>query len=284
MQQQNIFGFQSKTLMNFGGDLIDISIPKIMGILNITPDSFSDGGSYNTQEKALLHAEKLVEEGADIIDVGAQSTRPNAELLTASQEIERLGNTIEQIKKRFPKTLISIDTFYSDVARFAVNQGADIVNDISGGQFDEKMFETVAELGTPYVLMHCNSSYETMHQKIEYEDITFSLNYFFSEKIRKLHDLGVKDIIVDPGFGFGKTIEDQYKLLDELQYITFGQYPLLVGISRKSFIYKPLDKTPHDITQEMRELHLKILQKRAKILRVHDVAEAKKTLDFFLNQ
>ena len=270
--------------INCNGRLVDLSSPKIMGILNLTPDSFSDGGKFNEEKSALLHAEKMIKEGADFIDIGAQSTRPNAEFLTAQEEIKRLGNVVSLLKKEFPDTLISLDTFYAEVVKFGYNEGIDLVNDISGGDFDENLLRAVAQTGLPYVLMHSNASYEKMHEKIQYEDIVVSLNYYFSKKINQLQQLGIDDIILDPGFGFGKTIEDQFKLIDETENIGFGKCPLLIGISRKSFIYKSLNKTPLEIVEETQKLHLKVLEKGAKILRVHDVAETQKTIDSFLNQ
>ena len=269
---------QSYFSINCNGKLIDLSTPKIMGILNLTPDSFSDGGKFNNEKSALLHAEKLLKDGADFIDIGAQSTRPNAEYLSAEEEIRRIGNVISLIKKEFPEALISIDTFYADVVKFGYNEGMDVVNDISGGYFDENLLPTVAETRLPYILMHSNTSYATMHEKIHYEDITMSVNYYFSEKINQLQKLGIHDIILDPGFGFGKTIEDQYKMIDEIEHIGFEKFPLLIGISRKSFIYKPFGKLPTEINEETQNLHRKVLEKGAKILRVHDVAETKNLL------
>jgi len=254
-----------------------------MGILNVTPDSFSDGGKFNSEKNALLRAEKMISDGAEIIDIGPQSTRPKAELLTAKEEISRLNGIIYQIKKRFPETLISLDTFYSETVKYGFDEGNDIINDISGGMYDEKMFETAAETELTYILMHVNPTYESMHEQKVPDDILLSLNYYFSEKVEKLRRLGVKDIILDPGFGFGKNGAQQHQLLDELQHISFGVFPLLVGISRKSFIYKPLGKQPLDITEETQKLHLKALKNGAKILRVHDVAETKKTIDLFRN-
>lgn len=265
--------------INCNGRLVDLNTPKIMGILNLTPDSFSDGGKFNNEKSALLHAEKLLKDGADFIDIGAQSTRPNAEFLSAEEEIRRIGNVISLIKKEFPEALISIDTFYADVVKFGYNEGMDVVNDISGGYFDENLLPTVAETRLPYILMHSNTSYATMHEKIHYEDITMSVNYYFSEKINQLQKLGIHDIILDPGFGFGKTIEDQYKMIDEIEHIGFEKFPLLIGISRKSFIYKPFGKLPTEINEETQNLHRKVLEKGAKILRVHDVAETKKTIE-----
>ncbi len=270
---------QSYFSINCNGKLIDLSTPKIMGILNLTPDSFSDGGKFNNEKSALLHAEKLLKDGADFIDIGAQSTRPNAEYLSAEEEIRRIGNVISLIKKEFPEVLISIDTFYADVVKFGYNEGMDVVNDISGGDFDEDLLKTVAESKLPYILMHSNSSYQNMHEKIHYEDIIVSLNYSFSKKINELQKLGIHDIILDPGFGFGKTVEDQYKMIEEVEQLGFGRFPLLIGISRKSFIYKPLNKKPLEIGEETQKLHRKVLEKGAKILRVHDVKETKKTIE-----
>ena len=264
--------------INCRGKLIDLSTPKIMGILNLTPDSFSDGGKFNDEKSALLQAEKMIKDGADFIDIGAQSTRPNADFLSARQEILRIGNVISLIKKEFPETLISLDTFYADVVKFGFDEGIDVVNDISGGDFDDNLLKTVAETKLPYILMHSNSSYEKMHEKIQYDDIMVSLNYSFSKKINELQKLGIYDVILDPGFGFGKTIEDQYKMIDEVQHIGFGKFPLLIGISRKSFIYKPLGKGPLEIQEETQKLHLKMLNKGARIFRVHDVAATKRTL------
>ncbi len=268
--------------LNCRGKLIGLSQPKIMGILNLTPDSFSDGGKFNSEKSALQQAEKLISEGADFIDVGAQSTRPNAERISAREEIQRLGKIISMLKKEFPETLISLDTFYAEVVKFGFDEGIDLVNDISAGQFDENLLATVAETGLPYNVMHINSAYDSMHEKQIHDDILLTINRFFYEKIIELKRIGIKDILLDPGFGFGKTVEQQHQLLDELEFVGFGSYPLLVGISRKSFIYKPLGKMPLDIQEETQKLHLKILQKGAKILRVHDVQETKKTIEIFL--
>ncbi|WP_068942201.1 dihydropteroate synthase [Chryseobacterium timonianum] len=270
--------------INCNGRLVQLDTPKIMGILNLTPDSFSDGGKFNDEKLALVHAEKLLKEGAEILDIGPQSTRPNAEFLTSEEEIERIGNVISNIKKEFPEALISLDTFYAETVKFGFNEGIDMINDISGGQYDEKMFDTAAETQLPYILMHVNPSYKTMHDKIKFEDITLEVNRYFSEKTNELLQKGVKDIILDPGFGFGKTVDDQMKMIDEVEYLGFGKFPLLIGISRKSFIYKPLGKSPLDINEETQKLHLKVLEQGAKILRVHDVAQAKETLNQFLQK
>ncbi|AYN01930.1 dihydropteroate synthase [Chryseobacterium sp. 3008163] len=253
-----------------------------MGILNLTPDSFSDGGKFNNEKSALQQAEKLLKDGASIIDIGPQSTRPNAEFLSSEEEIRRIGNVISLIKKEFPEALISLDTFYAETVKFGFNEGIDIVNDISGGQFDEKILDAVAETKLPYILMHVNPSYQTMHEKTSFADITLTVNQYFSKKTDELLNKGIKDIILDPGFGFGKTVEDQMKMIDEVEFFGFGSFPMLIGISRKSFIYKPLGKSALDINEETQKLHMKVLKQGAKILRVHDVAEAKKTVDEFL--
>jgi len=270
--------------LNCRGSLLDLSKPKIMGILNITPDSFSDGGKFFSTDIALLHAEQLVEDGAEILDIGAQSTRPNAVKISAQEEIERLGSLISDIKKQFPQTLISLDTFYSDVVEFGANEGIDMINDISGGQFDSEMFSAVAKTRLPYILMHINAHYSTMHEKQISTDITLEENKYFSAKINELLNLGIYDIVLDPGFGFGKTVEQNHQLLDELGFLSFGQYPVLVGISRKSFIYKPAGKSALDIDEETQKLHLKALHNGANILRVHDVTSAKRSVETYLHQ
>ncbi|MCY0967961.1 dihydropteroate synthase [Chryseobacterium wangxinyae] len=283
LSRSNISKLQQFYSINCNGTLLDLSLPKVMGILNLTPDSFSDGGKFNNLKSALEHAEKLINDGAAIIDIGPQSTRPKAEFLSSEEEVRRLGNTISSIKKEFPEILISLDTFYAKTVEFGFNEGIDLVNDISGGQFDEKMFDAVAETKLPYILMHVNSTYNTMHEKATFADITLSVNQYFSKKTDELLRKGIKDIILDPGFGFGKTVDDQMKMIDEVEFFDFGNFPLLIGISRKSFIYKPLGKSALDIDEETQKLHMKVLKQGAKILRVHDVAAAKKTIDEFLN-
>ncbi|WP_379964050.1 dihydropteroate synthase [Epilithonimonas sp. UC225_85] len=256
--------------INCNGRLIDLSNPKLMGILNLTPDSFSDGGKFNSETTALKQAENLLKNGAKIVDIGAQSTRPNSEFLNSDEEIRRIGNIISLIKKEFPESLISLDTFYSEVVKFGFDEGIDIVNDISAGQFDPELLNTVAEKGLPYILMHVNPNYESMHEKLKFDDIILSINRFFSEKILELKQKGIKDIILDPGFGFGKTVEDQYRIINEFEYIGFGTYPVLAGISKKSFIYKPLNKQPNEVEKETLNLHYKLLEKGTKIIRLHN--------------
>ncbi|PRB02604.1 dihydropteroate synthase [Chryseobacterium sp. MYb7] len=255
-----------------------------MGILNMTPDSFSDGGKFNNEKSALKHAEKLLKDGAEILDIGPQSTRPNAEFLRADEEVNRIGNLISLIKKEFPEALVSLDTFYAETVKFGFSEGIDLINDISGGQYDPEMFAAAAETKLPYILMHVNPSYQTMHDKIKFDDITLEVNQYFAKKTKELLEKGVNDIILDPGFGFGKTVEDQMKMIHEVEYLGFEKFPLLIGISRKSFIYKPLGKSPLDINEETQKLHTKVLEQGAKILRVHDVASAKETLTHFLRK
>ncbi len=271
-------------LINCRGKLLDLKEPKILGILNITPDSFSDGGQFNSEKEALRQAEKMVTEGADMLDIGAQSTRPGAEKLTAADEIARLGTLISLIKKEFPETLISLDTFYSDTVLFGFDQGIDIINDISGGFYDKEMIPAAGRTGLPYILMHNNANYEKMHEVKTFDDLLLDLNFYFSERIQKLRNAGVKDIVLDPGFGFGKMVEQQHQLINELNYLSFGRYPVLAGISRKSFIYKPLGKKPTEINTETQKLHRTLLKNGAKILRVHDVAQARNTIEDFLVQ
>jgi len=256
--------------INCNGRLVDLSEPKLMGILNLTPDSFSDGGKFNNEKSALQQAENLLKNGATIIDIGAQSTRPNSEYLKADEEIKRIGNVISLIKKEFPESLISLDTFYADVVQFGYDEGIDIVNDISAGQFDSELLDTVSKTGLPYILMHVNPTYDSMHDKIKFDDIILSINRFFSEKVNLLRQKGIKDIILDPGFGFGKTVEDQYKMIEDFEYIGFGKMPILAGISKKSFIYKPLGKEPNEVEKETLDLHLKLIEKGANIIRLHN--------------
>lgn len=268
--------------INIKGKLLDLSSPKVIGILNITPDSFSDGGQFLIEKNAIIQAEKMISEGVDIIDIGAQSTRPIATKLKASEEISRLGKVISTIKKEYPDIVISLDTFYAEVVKFGFEEGIDIINDISAGQFDKNMLGVVAETKLPYILMHSNADYEEMHNKNINEDVILYLNRFISEKISELNMLEIMDVIVDPGFGFGKSIEQQFQMINELEYIGFQKYPLLIGISRKSFIYKSVGKSPLKIDEETQKLHLQALEKGVKILRVHDVKAAKETMVNFL--
>ncbi len=257
-----------------GNLLLDLSGPVIMGILNLTPDSFYDGGKFNSTENALLHAEKLVAEGAKIIDIGAVSTRPGAQQISADEEWERMKAVIPLMKNSFPGTVLSVDTYRSEIAAKAIAAGAHIINDISGGTMDDKMFETIAELNVPYVLMHIKGTPETMQKNPEYENVVEAVKQFFEERIAKLNALGVKQIILDPGFGFGKTLEHNYQLLNSLEIFTSMGFPVLAGLSRKSMITKLYGGEKQEALAGTIAVNKIALEKGAKILRVHDVKEA----------
>ena len=264
--------------LNCSGKLISLYQPLIMGILNLTPDSFFDGGKHNSTEKALQQTEKMLAEGADIIDVGGYSTRPNAKDVSEKEELNRVLPVIEVIKARFPECIISIDTFRASVAQRAVEAGASIVNDISGGQLDEKMFEAVAQMRVPYILMHSRGNPQTMSQLCYYENIFLEILHFFEQRIEKLTILGVKDVILDLGFGFAKTREQNFYLLKHLSYFQILERPMLVGVSRKSMIYKTLGIEPSQALNGTTALNMFALTQGANLLRVHDVAAAKETL------
>lgn len=264
--------------INSNGKLIDVSSPKIMGILNHTPDSFFDGGKYKTEKELLLRAEKMLLEGADFIDVGAYSSRPNAAFVTEEQEIERLVFVLEILVKHFPEIPISIDTFRSEVARISLENGAAIINDISAFSLDEKMLDVVAHYKVPYIMMHMRGTPQTKQQFTDYDNLTKDIFYYFSEKIALAKAKGVNDLIVDVGFGFSKTLEQNYELLNNLDFFQQFGLPLLVGVSRKSMIYKALDITPTEALNGTTVIHTIALQKGANILRVHDVKEAKETV------
>lgn len=252
-----------------------------MGILNHTPDSFFDGGKYKTEKEILLRAEKMIHEGADFIDVGAYSSRPNAAFVTKEEEIERLVFVLELLVKHFPEIPVSIDTFRSEAARISLENGAAIINDISAFSLDEKMLDVVAHYKVPYIMMHMRGTPQTMQQFTDYENLTKDIFYYFSEKIALAKAKGVNDLIVDVGFGFSKTLEQNYELLNNLDYFQQFGLPLLVGVSRKSMIYKALDITPVEALNGTTVVHTIALQKGANILRVHDVKEAKETVKLF---
>jgi dihydropteroate synthase len=241
--------------------------PKVMGILNITEDSFFDGGKYTKLEQSLVRAEEIINEGADIIDIGACSTRPGSTLTDAKEEISKIIPVLKAIRKQFPQIIISIDTVWSEVSRAAIAEGADIINDISGGVFDKQMLKTIGELGVPYILTH--------NDKLE------KISQYFSKRIDALYEYGAKDIILDLGFGFGKTLEENYKLLAQQKEFEIYNLPILTGISRKSMIYKPLEINPEQALNGTTFLHAFALQNGADILRVHDVAVAKQCIKLF---
>ena len=256
------------------GELIDFSVPKIMGILNARPDSFYDGGKYNSEKKILDQVEKMISSGADIIDVGGYSSRPGAKEISIENELSRVIPIIQLISKRFPNIIISIDTFRSKVANQAVNSGAHMINDISGGNLDSNMFKTVSKLDVPYILMHMRGSPKNMMSNTNYDDILNEIKNYFSERISKAKLDGVNNIIIDPGFGFSKTKEQNYKLMNRLEFFKEFKTPIVVGISRKSMIYKTLDTTPDKALNGSTILHTISLLKGANILRTHDVLEA----------
>lgn len=264
--------------INCKGQLIDLSNPKIMGILNLTPDSFFEESRSSELSDSLKKIEKMLKEGADIIDIGGMSTRPGAEEISEDEELKRVIPAIEEAIKEFPSILISIDTYRSKVAKEAVEAGASIVNDISAGNLDENLLKTVAEMKVPYVLMHMKGTPKTMQKNPVYENVVLEVNQFLSQKMNQLKELGINDIILDPGFGFGKTVEQNYELFRNMDLIGFGEFPLLVGISRKSMITRFLNISADEALNGTTVLNTLALQKGAKILRVHDVIEARETL------
>lgn len=257
------------------GRLIDLNYPKIMGILNCTPDSFYDGGRYKSAEQAVKEAENMLEDGADFIDIGGYSSRPGALDISESEEADRVLPVIEKLIKVRPEVLISIDTFRSGVARQALQAGAALVNDISGGHRDPGMLPLIAEKRVPCILMHMKGTPQDMASQAQYDNLLLDLRYYFSERLARVSALGITDCIIDPGFGFAKTREQNFKLLRELKGLEILEAPLLVGISRKSMIYKTLGVTAEDALNGTSALHMIALQNGANILRVHDVKEAR---------
>ncbi len=254
---------------------ISLKKPIVMGILNLTPDSFYDGGLYSIEKEFLSKVEKMLNEGADIIDIGAVSTRPGADDVTLEEEIKRLVPAIKKISQEFPDAVLSVDTYRSKVAEEAINNGAHIINDISSGVFDPEIFHVIARLKVPYILMHIKGTPKNMQQNPQYVDVVQELTDFFKAQIAKLNDLGItKNIILDPGFGFGKSLEDNYTLLRNLSSFKKMGFPLLVGVSRKSMINKVLGTKPSEALNGTTILHTLALMNGADILRVHDVKEA----------
>ena len=261
--------------INVNGQLMELQSPQVMGILNITPDSFYAGSRKQTEADILSRTRQILEEGASIIDIGAYSSRPNADHISPDDEMQRLRTALHLINRDFPDAVISIDTFRADVARMCVEEyGAAIINDISAGQMDEQMFTTIAQLGVPYIIMHMQGTPQDMQTNPHYENLLKEVFFYFSEKVQKLRDLGVKDIILDPGFGFGKTLEHNYQLMNHLEEFSVFDLPLLVGISRKSMIYKLLESTPEEALNGTSILNTIALLKGANFLRVHDVKAA----------
>jgi len=260
--------------INCNGKLIDLSTPKAMGILNITPDSFYDGGRFKSETSILNQVELMLSDGATFIDVGAYSSRPGANHVSETEEISRVIPIIESLINHFSEINISIDTFRSEVAKQCVNAGAAMINDISAGKLDKNMLETVGELGVPYVMMHMKGTPQNMQQLTDYDDLIKDIIYYFSERIAEARTHKIIDIIIDPGFGFSKTLEQNYELLNKMELLKMTDKPLLAGFSRKSMIYKLLDSSPEKALNGTTSLNTIALLKGAKILRVHDVKEA----------
>ncbi|WP_238868780.1 MULTISPECIES: dihydropteroate synthase [Proteiniphilum] len=264
-----------KKTINIKGELIDLSTPLVMGIVNITPDSFFSGSRKNSETEIIERCHQILEEGGTIIDIGAQSTTPASSFLTANEEAGRLMPALKLVRNEFPDAIISVDTFHADVAKQSVEKyGVNIINDISGGQIDSRMFPVVAELNVPYILMHMRGVPQTMQQFTDYENFIQEILYYFSERKAKLNLLGVNDIIIDPGFGFSKTLSQNYELMAYLKYFHIFEEPILVGISRKSMIYKLLQSTPEGSLNGTSVLNTVALLSGASFLRVHDVKEA----------
>ena len=269
--------------INCKGNLIDLSTPKVMGIINLTPDSFYDGGKLNSEKEILLQANKMLQEGATFLDLGAYSSRPGAQFVSEKEEINRLLPVIKILLNEFPKTLVSIDTFRSNVANESIAAGASLINDISAGKLDNDMFKIIAQHQVPYVMMHMRGTPETMMQNTDYTDLTKEVLYYFSERIAKARSFGINDLIVDPGFGFSKTLDQNYELFNDLELFRYLNVPLLIGISRKSMIQKKIKTTAADSLNGTTALHAIAIQKGASILRVHDVKEAFETINLLQN-
>ncbi len=269
--------------LNCKGTLIDLSVPKIMGIINVTPDSFYDGGRTTNEKEILKQAETMLTEGASFLDMGGYSSRPGAGAVSENEELQRVLPAIEAIIKKFPEAVISIDTFRSTIAQKAVNAGAAVINDISGGSMDPEMFRTVSVLQVPYILMHMRGTPQTMTQLTGYDNITRDILSFFSKRIAQARTAGINDIVADPGFGFAKTRSQSFELMNNLELFNTLDVPYLVGISRKSMIYKTLQTTPENALNGTTALHTVALLKGASILRVHDVREAVECVNLIQN-
>ncbi len=286
MQPKDTF-FSRKLTINCGGELLDLSQPKIMGILNIAPDSFYDGGKYVSKEIFLERVSTMINDGCDILDIGAYSSRPGAENITSDEELQRLLPVLEIVRTEFSDIIISVDTFRSEIAKkVVVDFNVNIINDISAGNMDDKMFETIAGLNVPYILMHMQGNPQSMQNNPQYNNVIQELLNYFSEKVEKLKLLGINDLIIDPGFGFGKTVDHNYQILKYLDDFKIFELPILVGLSRKSMINKILDISSEEALNGTTVLNTLALINGANILRVHDVKEAKESIKLtntFLN-
>ena len=265
--------------INCFGKLVDLSVPKVMGIVNVTPNSFYNGGKLSDEKSILNHVEKMLVEGATFIDIGAYSSKPNAEFVSEEEEITRLIPILQLVLKLFPKTLISVDTFRANVAKTAIENGACIINDISAGNLDDNMMQTVAELQVPYIMMHMKGNPQTMQSLAHYENSTKEMLFYFSEKVAQARSLGINDLIIDPGFGFAKTLEQNFEVMNNLELFQMLDLPILVGVSRKSMIYKTLETEPDFALNGTTVLNTIALQKGTNILRVHDVKEAMEAIN-----
>lgn len=267
--------FSSNRSINCKGKLLSFSQPLVMGILNITPNSFFDGGQHNSMQNAVTQTKKMLDDGADIIDIGGYSSQPNADFVTEEMEIDRLIPVIEVMVKTFPDIIISVDTFRAAVAEKAIEHGAAIINDISGGTLDENMFDVVGKHQVPYILMHMRGTPQNRQQFVDYDDLVSDIIYYFSERLEKAYQAGIKDVIIDPGFGlFSKTLAQNYELLSKLNMFQHLDVPILAGVSRKSMIYNLLSISPKEALNGTTVLNTLALTKGADILRVHDVKEA----------
>ena len=269
--------------INANGQLIDLGTPQVMGILNVTPDSFYSGSRKQTEMEIAERVEQILAEGGQMIDIGAYSSRPNADDVSTKEEMERLRRGLRILREKAPDAIVSVDTFRADVAKMCVEEyGVQIVNDISGGELDKEMFPTVARLGVPYVLLHMKGTPQTMQEAPHYDDLMKEVLLYFAEKIQQLRDLGQKDIILDPGFGFAKTLEHNYELLRHLEALQIFELPILVGVSRKSMIYKLLGTTAQEALNGTTVLNTICLMKGcANILRVHDVKECVEAVNIY---
>jgi dihydropteroate synthase len=267
--------------LNCKGQLIDLSTPKVMGILNITPDSFYDGGQFKDSKSILVQTEKLISEGATFVDVGAYSSRPGANFVSENEELHKIIPVVELILKHFPKTLISIDSFRANVIRECVNAGAVISNDISAGHLDDQMMKTIGELGIPYIMMHMRGTPQTMQNLTHYDHLITEIFSYFSERIQLAKQHKIMDVVIDPGFGFAKTLSQNYELLGKLEFFQNLNCPMLCGVSRKSMIYKTLNCLPKEALNGTTALNMVSLMNGVNILRVHDVKEALECVKLF---
>lgn len=274
--------FSRNLSLNLDGRIMDLSTPHIMGIINVTPDSFYNGSRLPDPASAVEKAREMIHEGAHILDVGAVSSRPGAEEVSEQEELERLAPVLEALRNEFPDLPLSVDTWRSGVSRkVRENYGINMINDISAGHLDSDMFSTIAKLGIPYIMMHMQGRPDSMQEAPEYEHVVDDLLQFFSERVHKLRKLGVNDIVIDPGFGFGKTLEQNYHLVRELHAFQMFELPLMAGISRKSMIYKALDSDPEQALTGTTAAHMAVLIQGANLLRVHDVKAAAETVKIF---